>query len=302
MAVKLVDIAAGMTDPRQRAYIEMFARSTPLMGEMPIEEAPRGFMEVEREVSLGSAGFRSFNEAYTESTGRSEIVKFETKIVGGDVDIDKGLVRRGGPEARARAEARKAKAVFHKVDYTIVNGDESSDPEEFNGFKTLVTGTAKVHANNSGTPAGLKLIDLDTAIAECDGATHLYMKRKMIVRLSASTRATGVSGYLRHDFDSFGRQIMFYNGLPIIEADPPGHNEVPLGFNEGSSDTSIYVLNLSGDGLCMLQMSPLDYSDLGETDAKAVLRTRLEWDCGLALKNPRSVVRLSGVTDAAVAA
>ena len=72
------------------------------------------------------------------------------------------------------------------------------------------------------------------------------------------------------------------------------------GFSEANTTTSIYVMNLSGDGRGprLIQMGNMRVSDLGEIDSAPVFRTRLEWFVGLALPDPRSVVRLTEITNA----
>lgn len=299
MALKLVDIAADLDIGRQRTYIEMFAESTDLLNAIPVETVPNGRAEYQRPVSLGTPGRRSINEGYSESTGRTETVQFYTKLIGADVDVDKALVRRGGPGTRARTEAMMAKAIAHQLDNDILNGDEDSDPEEFNGIKTVVTGTAQEH-DNGGSAAAMSIKNLQESILMCQGATHILMQRSQILNLDASTRVTGTAGYLNYTRDQFGIMRYEFAGLPILVADPAGHNNPGLtGYTEASSTTSTYVLNLSGDSdsVRLIQMAPMDVSDLGEIDTKPVLRTRIEWDVGLAIPNPRGVVRLKNCTN-----
>lgn len=307
MALKLVDIAADLDIGRQRTYIEMFAESTDLLSAIPVENVPNGRAEYQRPVDLGTPGRRSINEAYAESTGRTETVQFYTKLIGADVDVDKALVRRAGdsgPSVRARTEMMMAKAIAHQLDNDILTGDEGADPEEFNGITTIVAGTAQEHANG-GSAAAMGIKNLQESILMCEGATHILMQRSQILNLDASTRATGVSGYLNYSRDQFGVLRYEFAGLPILVADPTGHNNPALtGYSEASSTTSVYVLNLSGDSnsVRLIQMAPMEVSDLGEIDTKPVLRTRIEWDVGLAIPNPRGVVRLKNITNATAVA
>ena len=189
MAVKLVDIAADLDIGRQRTYIEMFAESTPLLSAIPGETVPNGRAEYQRPVSLGTPGRRSINEGYAESTGRTENVQFYTKLIGADVDVDKAIVRRAGDagfSVRARTEMMMAKAIAHQLDNDIYTGDESTDPEEFNGLVALIAGTAQeIDEGGAG-----QIATFEQAIMTCQGATHWLMSRATILKLTASTRAT----------------------------------------------------------------------------------------------------------------
>lgn len=304
MAVKLVDIAADLEIGRQRTYIEMFAESTPLMSVIPVETHENGRADYKRRVSLGTPGRRSFNEGYTESTGRSENVSFYTKLLGSDVDVDRAMVRRAGANGenvRMREEAAMATAIAHQLDNDILNGDESSDPEEFNGLVKLIAGTAQ-EIDESGPG---QLSTFEQAIMTCQGGTHWLMSRATILKLTASTRATGVSGYLVQTRDELGVISYSFGGLPILVSDPVGHNNPGLtGYTETSNTTSVYLLNLSGDSnsVRLIQQGPMDVIDLGEVQDKPVLRTRIDWDVGIAVPNPRGIVRIKGITNAAMVA
>lgn len=302
MVTRLIDIARGASDTLVQAYAKTFAETTPMLGAIPVESRPSGVYEVVREASLGSSAFRLLGEGYTASEGSEEAQRYYAKPAGGDADVDRAQVRRN-PLAKPIVEAMKIKSLAHLIDYTIINGDSASNVREFDGIKTMVTGTPQVLAN-SGTAAALSLAKLDEAIEMCEGATHIYMQRALKLKLSASTRATGVSGYITHSMDDFGRQVMRYNDLPILISDPLGHSLPPLtGEAEANTSTSIYVLNLSGDdaSVCLFEVAPMEIVDFGHTQSAPVERTRVEWDIGLAAKSPRGIVRVTGIdADAAV--
>lgn len=286
----------------ERTYVEMFAENAPLLSMMPIEEAPRGRADYVRPVYLGGSSTRSINEGYTRSEAKFEQVSFFTKIRGGEVEVDTALVAMGGPEARARTEEMKAIAIAHQLDYDIINGDESTNPEVFNGLKTLLSGTGQVIENDaSSTGAALSLKKLQEAVMSCVNPTHIAMSRAVFLNLEASTRVTGTAGYLNYSRNEFGVMVPTFAGLPILITDPTGHtNPSVTGFSEPNTTTSVYVMNLSGDGRGprLIQMGNMRVTDLGEVDDAPVFRTRLEWFVGLALPDPRSVVRLTEVTNA----
>lgn len=290
----------------EQTYVDMFVANAPLLSNMPIEEAPRGRADYTRPVYLGGSSTRRINEGYTSSEAEWENVSFFTKIRGGEIDVDTYLVAMGGPEARARTEEMKAIAIAHQLDYDILNGDESSDNKVFNGIKTLLSGTGQVIENDpSSTGAALSIKKLQEAVLSCVNPTHIAMSRATFLNLDASTRVTGTAGYLTYSRNQLGVMVPMFGGLPILITDPTGHTAPPLtGFSEPNNTTSVYVLNLSGDGRGprLIQMGDMRISNLGEIDASPVYRTRFEWYVGLALPDPRSVVRLTEITNATAAA
>lgn len=299
MALTLIEAADYIQDPLRRSIVELYAQSTPLMGALPFETDPSGFVRFSREADIGSAGFRSLNEAFAEDSGRLEMVTEHMAMLGGDVDVDKRFVDTGSVNFRSQQESMKVTAIAHQFDYSFVKGDPDDDPESFAGMQRRLAGTAQ--EVNNGT-AGLKIDELDKSIDYCQNPTHIYCLKSVRRRLTAAARTDAVGGQIRYTVDQFGRQVTEYNGLPILEADTFGHSLIPLDFTESSSTTSLYVLSLTPGGLMGIQRDVPDIRDLGELQAKPVFRSRIDWDCGIALMNPRAAVRLKGITDAAATA
>lgn len=299
MALTLIEAADFIQDPLRRAIVEIYAQSTPLLGALPFEDDPSGFVEFTREADIGSAGFRSLNEGFAESSGRMELVREHMAMLGGDVDVDKRFVETGRDNFRAQQEMMKVTAIAHKFDYEFIKGDPATNPEGFAGLQRRLAGTAAEVDNGT---AGLKIAKLDEAIDIVRMPTHLYMTKAVRRILTAAARKDAVGGQIRYTVDQFGRQVTEYNGLPILEADTFGHSSVPLAFNEASSTTSIYVLSLADAGVMGIQRSAPDIRDLGELQAKPVFRSRIDWDCGIALMRNDCAARLKGITvDAATA-
>lgn len=301
MTATFLDIAADMPPGRPRMFVETFAGSSQLLQFLPVDNTSNGRKEVEREAELGSSAFRAINESYTPDSGRTETQAFNTKIVGGEVKVDTRIVARGGERARLQREQMKAKSMIQLLDYTLVNGDQQSNPKEFDGMLALVAGGQQEVAN-TGAGGALSLYDLDQAIGRCLNPGAIYGPRAMKWRLTQAARNTAVGGDIRWEKDAFGEQIMLYNGLPFLEADPPKHAQVPLGFTEGagSNETSLYILSLDGTGLEIFTMGDLAVKDFGEVSQSPHFITRFEWEMGLALNDETGIVRLKGIQNKAV--
>ena len=310
MALTLLEASKlNSGDVKRSAVIEMFAENADLLRVMPFEDILGGSLTYNKEGKLPGVAFRGFNESYTESTG---VINPETevlRIAGGDLDVDKALIKTRGGDIRATQEAMKIKALALNIMAKMINGDSEVNPREFDGLRKRINGDQLVPANitdaNNNNPLSLEA--LDTAIDRVDGATHMVMSKAMRNKLTVAARNSAIGGDLQWDKDEFGRRIAVYNDLPILIADYDDLGNRIIDFNEagpggGTTSQSIYVLSIGDDMVTGLQNGTMEVADLGELDSAPVLRTRVEWLIGLAVMHGRAASRVWGITNAAVTA
>lgn len=300
---------------KKAGVIKTFVETSPLLASMPMLPIAGNSFAWTRQVSLGTAGTRAVNGSYTEGTGAVEQRSVGLKIIGGDLDIDQYLLQTHGPEHRAIQEQAKAALIAQTISWQIIKGSvtaaggATADANGIDGLQVRYGGgfgsnvvvdsgenAGQIFAN-SGASDALSLRDLDTAIQATENPTHLLMAKKMRVNITAKLRTSGSISTSR---DEFGRIVTSYNGLPMIDADVLGtvSGLEQLGFNENNdSTTSIYVLSLSDMGLAMVTNGGVQVRDLGEQNAKAVQRTRVEMYCNLVDMHPRCVSRLYNIAD-----
>lgn len=309
MALTLLEAAKLETgDVLRSAVIELYARSVMILEVLPFEDIPGNALKFNQENRLADVGFRGVNEAFAESVGTLNPITEALVIAGGDLDVDKFIVRTMGEGQRVVQMRMKLKALAHRYAFTFIKGDSLTNLKEFDGLQVRLTGAQRI--DNGATSGGdpLSLNKLDETIDAVDRPTHIMMSKALRRRLSAASRNTSVGGFIQFEQDDFGRKQIFYQGIPIIDADENGNTEPALAFDEANPGgganvgTSIYVLQLEEGMLTGLQNDGPRVDDLGELDTKPVLRTRLEWYTGLALMHTRAAGRLRGITDAAVVA
>lgn len=309
MALTLIEAAKRNSgDVVRAAVIETYARTSDILRVLPFENIAGNALKYNQEAALPGIGFRGVNEGYSESTGILNPVTEPLVIAGGDLDVDKFILATMGPDQRTAQEMMKVKALAHRWTNAFIKGDSSGSSKEFDGLQARITGSQLVAAGSTSGGDALSLAKLDEAIDAVESPTHLLMSRAMRRRLTAAARNSSVGGYITYTRDEFGRQIALYNDLPILIADGLGDAYATLAFNEanpgGGSNvgTSIYVLSLGDSMLSGIQNGDPMVTDLGELEAKPVLRTRVEWYSGLAAFHPRCASRLYGIKDAAVVA
>ena len=303
-ASKLVD-----GDVVRQSVIEMFAEASDVMAALPFEDIPGGSLSYNQEGTLPGVAFRGFNEAYSETTGILNPQTEVLRIAGGDLDVDKAIIKTRGEGVRSAHEAMKVKALSLYLTGKLINGDSVADPREFDGLRNRITGSQLIAAGTTSGGDPLSLAKLDELIDAVDSPTHLIMSKAMRRRLTAASRATAVAGDIRWELNAFGRRVAFYNDLPILIADYDDTGARIIDFNEasnnvtpGSTATSIYCVNFGANMVQGLQNGVMEVEDLGEIDSKPVYRTRVEWLVGLAIMHGRAAASLWSISDDAVTA
>ncbi len=297
--------ALGNDEVKRAAVIELFARPD-LMRVMPFLDIQGGAYAYVQEGQLSDVAFRGINESYTSSVGVINPQVERLRIVGGELDVDKALLKTHGPGIRAQQERMKIKALSLYIAGQFINGDSEAEPRAFDGLRKRITGSQLFAAGNTPNGDPLSLTKLDDAIDAVDGANYLIMSKKMRNLLTKATHNTAVTGFITHDKDEFGKRITLYNDIPILVTDYDNDGADVIGFNEAcpgggtATGTSIYVVNIGDEGVFGIQNGVMEVDDLGAIDAKPVLRTRIEWLVSLAVLSGRAAARVWGISNAAV--
>ena len=311
MALTIVEAAKlNPGDVVRTAIVEMYARNSDILRVLPFENIPGNALKYNREEALPGVGFRGVNEGFTESVGVLNPITESLVIAGGDLDVDRFIVQTMGANQRSVQEGMKVKALAHRWTLAFIKGDSSADPREFDGLQRRIPSGSSQLLDAGATSGGdaLSLFLLDTLISRVDDPNYLVMNKTMNLRLTQASRATGVAGFITYSLDTFGRRVAEYNGLPILIADEDNTGAQILPFTEPNpgggtaASTSIYCCSVMDGGLVGIQNGPVDTRDLGELEAKPVLRTRVEWYNGMAIFNGKAVARLRGIKNAAIVA
>src|SRR6516165_9916171 len=134
--ITLPEYAKGFSNEDiRRTIIEMFTQYSDVFEVMPFEGL-RGSKYVGfREAALAQPQFRAVNEA--SSTGHGIIQPFDeaTAIIDHDIDIDRAIVDRHGPERRNYEERMGITAFARLWIDTFVKGDRSTNPRVFDSLE-----------------------------------------------------------------------------------------------------------------------------------------------------------------------
>jgi len=294
-------------DVVRSGVIETYARSSEILRVMPFVNVAGGAYAYNQEAVLPGVGFRGVNQAWSESTGIINPQVEALRIAGGELDVDKAILKFHGDDVRTTHEAMKTKALALYLGKKMIKGSSLSDPLEFDGLQSRIAGSQLIAAGSTNGGDPLSLEKLDEGIDAVDGATHLIMSTAMRRKISKAARA-GLGGDITISKNEFGFDVTAYNGKPILEVEYDEAGARILDFDEVGSTgstataTSIYVVSLGADKLFGLQNGVMEVQDLGELESKPAFRTRIDWYVGMAAVHPRCAARIYGISNAAVTA
>jgi hypothetical protein len=289
MALTLVDAQVLSKDVLQAGVIETIVRESSVLAVLPFQTIEGNAYSYNVEKALPSVEFRSVNEAYTASEAQFETRSENLVILGGDVELDRFIIQTlsNVNDQMAVQIAEKAKAIANTFTRTFFKGNKAVNPKEFDGLDIRIAGTEQ---EIDGT--GREELDalnelLDTVRG---GADALFMNKR--TRRSILAILQKSSHYVENGADAFGRPVQMYAGVPLYVVE-----------NEILSDSDIYAVKFGAyTHVAGLTNGGVQVRRLGETSAKAVEVTRIEFFCGLAQFNPYSSARLKnfGVAGTAV--
>jgi hypothetical protein len=272
----LVESAKYSQDTLQVGVIETITRTSAVLELLPFMEIEGNSYAYSQETALPNTEFRAVNTGYTAGVGEITRATESLCILGGDVDLDRFIVqtRSNINDIRAIQTAMKAKAIANTFSDKFFNGNTAVDANSFNGLAKRLKNVYEVKLTVGST---IDLDDLNKLVDMVEGgADVLYMnkttKRALLTILQASQH------YIEVGQDTFGRPVQMYSGIPIRTVE-----DTILPANE------IYAVKFGVmDAVCGIENGGISVRDLGEIDSMPVLRTRIEWYCGMAIFHPRA--------------
>lgn len=311
--ITLPEYAKGfaMEDIR-RAIIEMFTQYSDIFEVMPFESLRGSNFTGYREAVLPQPQFRAINEV--SSSGHGIISPFQeaTYIIDHDIDVDRAIQDRHGPERRNYEERMGITAFARLWVDTFVKGDQSTNPRVFNGINVRCNKFGRLfHNSTSSGGAALSLANFDQMLLQLSrksGISYIFIPFIMIPLWIALARTQTLAGYVVQTFDEIGKTKISYAGLRFLWGYPKDDHAPVLQFNEvakggGSAVTaSVYGLTLGEGMLRAIQVRPITPEDVGLLQDRKTYRTHISADLGLVDEHKYCMTRLDSITNAAIAA
>lgn len=312
-AVSVIEYGKGMPeDSLERVFIETMAQTSDLLGAMMIIPAKQGKFSYEQIGALPSVAFRALNESGNSSTGAYTLAEEGVFYMDEYIQVDRALVDIYGEQRRAKQEKLKVIAMSQQISRTLVNGDNSTSPREFNGIKKRCNVAGKTLFDNSVASGGaaLSLLNLDIINRAVNNITHWLFPYDLLAYMDAAARnPTLTNRAVVYDTDpDYGRKIMKLYDKQVLFGYEPDDTPALLSFNEvgtgggGAVTSSVYGLSMKDDRLMMIEGTPLNVQDEGIIQGSPMYSTHVKWDMGLVGAHPRCAARLTSVAKAAIVA
>ena len=309
----LTEYAKGMAlEDIRRPVIEMFAQYSDVFEVMPFEGLKGAKYVGYREAALATPVFRAVNEA--SSSGHGVISPFDeaTYIIDHDIDVDRAIQDRFGPERRNYEERMGITAFARLWIDTFVKGDQSVNPRVFNGLQVRAQKFGRLYYNSTASGgAALSLANLDTMLNNLSGKSgtrFLFVPFLSLPLWIQAARNTSLTGYVMQTWDEIGRSKLTYAGIRLLYGYPKDDQVPVLQFNEvgdggGSAVTaSLYGLTL-GEGMMRgIYVRNLTPEDVGLLEDRKTYRTHISWDVSFVDEFKYCMTRMTSWTNAPIVA
>lgn len=252
-----------------------------------------------RENTLPTVAYLDPSEDVPESAATFTEVVTKLRILIGDVDVDKFMneTMSDTEDQLGTQIALKSKAMARTFQSSVVNGNATANPKEFDGLKALVTAGQTINAGTNGAAMTLSMLD-QLVDAVPNGPDFIMMRSATRRAYVAQLRAAGGNTGAMFQHPNFDRPVLAHNGVPIVVND---YLPVDETLGSGTNLTSVYAVRANEmDGLHGLyggDAAGIRVESIGTVQNKDSIRTRVKWYCGLALKSTKSVARLAGVSN-----
>jgi len=315
MAVTLLESAKGTKDVLRKATVKTITERSPVAQYVPFKLIKGSAYRFNQESSLPTVAWRAVGGVYVPNEGsvkpRSEVLS----IFGGEVNIDRFIIKTQGNvvDEKAKQFDMKARAMAFEFDNAFFHGDSDSNPNQMDGLRKRIINDLNSNCNidlgTGGATLSLDDLDmlLDTVVGESTEGKHLFMNKTLRRKISHLVRDQSGSYRIETKADQFGRPVLHYNDVPIHIMEHDNDESSILGFNEddgqGNMDTaSIYCVRFGDEDyvFCLAggDSTMPDVEDFGELETAPRYMGRIEWYVGMAIAHPRAAARLFHINNA----
>lgn len=270
MPVTLAQAKLNVTDDLQLGIIDEFRKSSYLLDKLIFDDcvSPVGgggtlTYSYTRLITQPTAAFRSINSEYTPGEVQKQRYSTDLKVLGGSYEVDRVIAKMGGiADEVALQSSQKVKAVTALFCDTVINGNSSTDANEFDGLNVAVTGTdteytpaAPIDLSTSAAVDSnyVAFVDqLDEWLGTMDGVDAILGNSKAIAKFRAIARRMGMYQVTKNDF---GQAVEHYGNIPFVDLGAKAGSNDPIVGIEEDGTTSLYAVRFGRDGFHAITMA-----------------------------------------------
>lgn len=212
----------------------------------------------DRVTTPSTAAFRTVGGVYTPSDAKAVKQVAEVKILGGKFTMDRAIAKASEDSFYDQASfqtSQKVKATIATFQNAVINGDATTNPNEFDGLDKMLTGsdteyTSTVDLSTSALVdqnATAFIDEVDAVIGEMDAEPSLILgNSKSIAKFKAVARRLA---QYQETKDDLGRTISKFGNAVLVDlGSVPGAN-TPVIPVDANGKTDLYFVRLGRDGL-----------------------------------------------------
>ncbi len=314
MAITLTEGEKYSTTTLQKVVTDLLAKESRITEILPFETILGNSLTYNVVTSRSGASLYDVGDTWDESTPTVTQHTATLKIIGGDADIDKFLLktRSNQMDLKGQVVNDKIRAVNEKFMDTFFYGTTAT-AKNFNGLQVLLASTAynTVHASTAANSTGAAL-----SMARLRQANDLvtgYKNAKRVVVMTKTVR-TRISVFLDsigsafpRGVNEYGKNIALWDDMEIVTDDNLLDTET-ISSDAYSSKTAghtstIFILTMQAQACCGIHSGDMiQVEDLGTLETKDAQRIRVKWYVSLKLEDIRSCAKVDGILTTSAAA
>ena len=314
MPVTLAQAKVGMADKVDQSVVDEFRRSSLLLDNLIFDNAispgtggstlAYGYVQLK---TPSTAAIRTINSEYTPSEAERKEKTTKAIIMGGKFQIDRVLIGTSGAVDELGFQAsEKIKATANEFHNMVINGDSSNNSGEFDGLNKLLTGTeteitSQVDVSTSAlmdSNYNALLDEVDAFMSKLgDTPSMLLMNNDLLTKMRSAARR---AGYHKSERDEFGRQVDYYNDIPMVDIGKyyDGTNTKNVIETAQAGTTDMYAVKIGLDAFHGISPtgSKVIQSFMPDLNAPGAVKDgEAELVAGVALKNTLKAGVLRGI-------
>lgn len=252
MPITLNEMKVGMSDKIAQQVVDIFLRNSEILQLLPFDNcvSPQGgstltYAYMQKKLP-SVAAFRALNTEYAPGAATLEKKTAGLKIFGGSFELDRVIKQAEGRYNNMAFQMQEkilaAISLFH---YTLINGDATTNANEFDGLDKMLAGTSTEFGTGS-------VIDVSTHELMKSNADQFYEALQNLIKetqadaLLMNTRTIGkiqtlarVLGYKTETEEAFGKKVTTMDGVRFMD----------LGDHYTVSDTTVTANSCVKTGL-----------------------------------------------------
>lgn len=230
MAMTLTDMKVGMSDKVAQQVVDIFLRESEILQLLQFDNcvSPQGgstltYSYMQKKLP-STAAFRTLGSDYTGSEATLEKKTADLKIFGGKFSMDRVLKQAEGKyNNMAYQMEEKIKAAISLFHHTLINGNATTTPAEFDGLDKMLAGQSTEY----GTTEVIDLSNMTKLKANADQfyealtilikntqADALLMNTSMITKIQTVAR---ILGYKTESEEAFGKKVVSMDGVRFMD-------------------------------------------------------------------------------------